>query len=313
MNANITRLLLFKNHYVLTSRSHLTRTISYSTNDVMESLSKFDETIRQCRPSQTCQDLLCQINEISCTSWSSSILIYSLATRIIFLLPLSYYQESLRQKMIKVLKPEIEKLGLRKKQELESDIKGILYKTPDLLRDLRSKRMKEFNQERSKLYIKLNLHPTKPVILSIAQMPYWLFSSAAIRNLSYNYGGKDFIELFHYNQLRGSSFIWLNDLTMPDPYLALPLVFATSSLLALQIYKLGLPANRPLIQRLSFMALQAITVCVTLRIAISPSALSLFLASGTFLHTIQLAILRRHELLPPLRSATQKLKNLKSK
>lgn len=98
------------------------------------------------------------------------------------------------------------------------------------------------------MYKKDNCQPQKIPISSVLQMPFWIYLSSAIRNLTFGQNG---ILIFTYNQffmidnlqenslqmeqISNEAFLWLSSLASSDPYAILSSVYLGIALINLTV------------------------------------------------------------------------------
>lgn len=80
-----------------------------------------------------------------------------------------------------------------------------------------------------------NCHPMKGFISVWFQVPFWICLSVSLRNFATQRPPGYLPSLTAFKQMETESLLWLNNLTLPDPYLLLPAIFVTSSLLMIQV------------------------------------------------------------------------------
>lgn len=72
-------------------------------------------------------------------------------------------------------------------------------------------------QAKQQAYVDSNCHPLKPIVLSTFQIPLWITSSFTMRAML----AKDYLS----EALQSGGILWFIDLSMPDPYYIIPLLF----------------------------------------------------------------------------------------
>lgn len=84
------------------------------------------------------------------------------------------------------------------------------------------------------LYSQEGCHPLKMALLPWVQLPLWIVISFALRNMTGSYPGAnppaDVLQAF---QVEGT--LWFPDLTLPDPYVVLPLLLVATNLLNIEV------------------------------------------------------------------------------
>ncbi|XP_065220937.1 cytochrome c oxidase assembly protein COX18, mitochondrial [Planococcus citri] len=177
------------------------------------------------------QDSLVKFHDYTGLSWWSTIIVAAITVRTIFVLPLAIHQHSIAAKLEQVhkamdttVKAEVTKLvnDLSKQHNWSSKKMSQEYK-------------RMMSERRQQKIIENNCHPAKTSLIVLIQAPVWLGFSSALRNLVYMFPSQDTHAQFMYLQMKLSSFLWLSNLTIPDPTLTLPICLAIVNLSVLQV------------------------------------------------------------------------------
>jgi inner membrane protein COX18 len=156
-------------------------------------------------------DLIVSLHDLGSFEWSSTIMITALIFRLSVCFPIKIYQEKIVARMINI----------------QPKIKEVMDRMPRILNEEMKRKMNaDFIRIRNAMYEKENCSPQKIPISSLLQMPFWIYLSASIRNLTYGFMGHS----LEMEQMRNESFAWLTSLATSDPTFILPALYATFAL-----------------------------------------------------------------------------------
>jgi membrane protein insertase Oxa1/YidC/SpoIIIJ len=165
-----------------------------------------------------CTDLIISLHDQGVFEWSSTIMISALLFRLSVCFPIKVYQEKLVARMINI-QPKIQ-------ETIENRFKDINLKSRFINDEIKRKMNADLIRIRNALYLKENCSPQKIPIASLIQMPFWIYLSASIRNLTAGFMGHP----GEMEQIRNESFVWLTSLATSDPTFILPALYATFAL-----------------------------------------------------------------------------------
>ncbi|XP_002737317.1 cytochrome c oxidase assembly protein COX18, mitochondrial-like [Saccoglossus kowalevskii] len=166
--------------------------------------------------------------------WWASIILTTFALRTAVTLPFAVYQHYIFARL-ELLQPQIAQYG----RQLQVYVK---QKEVDENWGKNKSRV-YFKMQMKKvvtaLYIRDNIHPFKASLLLWVQLPMWVFISFALRNMTGAFPGKvaqEFGPLVPSMATEGA--LWFPDLTLPDPFVILPIILGLSNLLVIEMHAL---------------------------------------------------------------------------
>lgn len=204
--------------------------------------------------------------------------------RTVVTLPLLIYGE-VNQDRLHLLGEDVENRKLR--QRLIAEIEEVSKFNPSAFPYKKSKEWL-LNSERKRLmkkeYQEWNCHPGKGLALPIIQIPLWIASSIALRNMS----GQFVIDGANLSPTRpdlaDESFLWMSDLTLPDTSFAIPFLVGLTFLVLTEINVYKQFSGQPMGRRGKFLTnlLRGVSIFVMPTFAyLVPATLSLYwLSSG---------------------------------
>ncbi|XP_033114163.1 cytochrome c oxidase assembly protein COX18, mitochondrial-like isoform X2 [Anneissia japonica] len=200
------------------------------------------ENILNSEPVHLAQSVLEYGHSITGLPWWASIVMTTLALRLVMTFPLSVYSQHIRAK-IENLQPEImqsarrifqQRFAAQAKQQKwnEKRMKGVITK-------LMQRSAKE-------LYIRDNCHPAKGSLMLLVQIPLWICVSLSLRNMTGAIASNFFIDpAYLVPALSDGGTLWFSNLVLPDPFCVLPVAVGILNLMNVEIHTLtGRKATR---------------------------------------------------------------------
>ena len=229
------------------------------------------------------QDLLVNVQEISGLPWWATIISATVMFRLMITLPLARKQAETLAK-VELLQPTINEVVEALKHNIA--IKGKRDGKP--LEDVNREFRMEARLHTRDMYKREKCNPIKLYFLPWVQLPLWIIISLALRNLSGflprdpNLGEAT---LAHAGLLTGG-FGWVTDLSVSDPYLALPAIIGVTNLLNIELntLKKTMPSRRQIIVTRVF---RSLTIAMVFFSAQVPAAMSLYWATSSSYGLIQ--------------------------
>lgn len=198
-----------------------------STSYISNKLGIFSES----PITDVCTDLIVGLHDFGAFEWSSTIMVTALVFRLSVCFPIKVYQEKLVARMIN-LQPKIQEI-------MDNRFKNINFKSRFLSDEIKRKINADLIRIRNAMYEKENCSPQKIPIASLLQMPFWIYLSASIRNLTSGFMGHS----GEMEEIRNESFGWLASLGTSDPTFILPALYATFALANLKYAGLANPSG----------------------------------------------------------------------
>uniref|UniRef100_A0A8C4QKB1 Cytochrome c oxidase assembly factor COX18 n=1 Tax=Eptatretus burgeri TaxID=7764 RepID=A0A8C4QKB1_EPTBU len=169
---------------------------------------------------------LVSLQEFTGLPWWATLVTGTVFGRVVLTTPLAVYQNYIMDK-VERLRPEIADLGQLHSREVQRDrqLHGWSEKKA------RAQHKARLRQSISGLYVRDNCHPAKASLLAWVQIPLWLIITVTLRTICISEKTAD--------QPRGfaeGGLLWINDLTVPDPFWILPVVLGATNLLIVEMF-----------------------------------------------------------------------------
>lgn len=180
------------------------------------------------------QDSLLYIHDVSGMPWWATIISSTLLLRGLMTMPLAVYQAYILAK--------VENIGLELKELIdelkkETTIAKKIYNLNDKQTVMLYKR--SLKKQWNNLIVRDNCHPLKSTLVIWLQLPVWICTSFALRNLVQMQPVADTAALITFTELTVGGFGWIPNLTVPDHSLILPILFGITNLAVIEIQKMS--------------------------------------------------------------------------
>ncbi|XP_008570682.1 PREDICTED: mitochondrial inner membrane protein COX18 isoform X1 [Galeopterus variegatus] len=190
------------------------------------------EALAASAPVRGAEEVLLGAHAATGLPWWGSILLTTVALRVVVTLPLAAYQHYILSK-VENLQPEIKNIARHLNQEVAVRAHQLGWSK----RVARLTYLKYMRRFVSELYVRDNCHPFKATVLFWIQLPMWIFISVALRNFStgatHSEAGFSVQE-----QLATGGVLWFPDLTALDSTWILPVSIGVINLLIVEIFAL---------------------------------------------------------------------------
>ncbi|XP_063703994.1 cytochrome c oxidase assembly protein COX18, mitochondrial [Culicoides brevitarsis] len=253
----------------------------FSKDDSFQGTWKF---LSESTPVHYMQEALTAVHDISGLPWWATIAVSTFALRTVITLPLTVYEYKIISRIEKIRK---EYPAIIEELKRETAIAKNQFKWTDD----QAKRMfmhsaaKQWNN----LVVRENCHPAKTKITILFQLPFWITTSVAIRNLVYCLPNPNLLEAkMAFMDLCTGGFLWIPNLTVPDESWILPvalgLVNFTNMKIQMTWRKTGPETKLQTGIRRVFIGLNFVMVYIA---TIAPSALCLYWVSSSMHGMVQ--------------------------
>lgn len=180
------------------------------------------------------QDSLLYIHDVSGLPWWATIATSTLFLRGCMTLPLTIYQNYILAK--------VENIGLELRElldelKMETAMAKKIYNLSDKQAIHLFKR--SMKKQYTNLIVRDNCHPFKASLVIWLQIPIWVCTSFALRNLVQVESQFDAAAMITFTELTVGGFGWIPNLTVPDHSLVLPIVFGLSNLAIIEVQKMS--------------------------------------------------------------------------
>ncbi|XP_039303587.1 cytochrome c oxidase assembly protein COX18, mitochondrial isoform X2 [Solenopsis invicta] len=197
---------------------------SIAETQVPMQFSGIFKVISESAPIKVVQDYLLLVHDYTGLPWWSVIMLTTIIMRTTVTLPLSLYQLYIFGKL-ENLKTEMDEIVKEMKKEINYGTHKYNWSKKYATRLYNHSVKKQWN----KLIVRENCHPLKASLLVLVQIPMWISLSMSIRNLCYMLPKQDSSAYAIYQELTTDGFLWLSNLTIPDPFV-LPLAMGLFNL-----------------------------------------------------------------------------------
>jgi inner membrane protein COX18 len=247
--------------------------------------------------------LFSSVHSLSHLPWWAVIVVSTFSLRAFATLPLAVHQANLVCR-IELLLPTVKELQEAVKHRVITECKREHLPVEEANRRM----MKEVRNKTHSFYYYHGCHPLKMYLLPWIQLPMWLVLSLALRNMSGafpgHHGDPETMQEFSTEGL-----LWIQDLTMADPYYILPVVLVVTNLLNIEMNTLRVRVQS---KRQVFISkfFRYLTLGMGIIASQLPSAMSLYWAASSVYGLLQnvmlkVPVVRRHLRIPKTPSEPQ--------
>ncbi|CAD5226178.1 unnamed protein product [Bursaphelenchus xylophilus] len=159
----------------------------------------------------------------------------------------------------------------------ESGTKLVIANDPELT----AKASKAAEEALMKYVVENKLHSSRIQTLKLCTVPFWIYSSFAIRNVI----SADFAPALN-------GFLWIDDFLLPDPYFVLPVAVAVFGFLNLYSQRLIFPRQPTTLNKFYDGFLGAFTMAATLIMIKMPACIPLYWLTVSATGLVQSLLLR---------------------
>ncbi|XP_014216427.1 mitochondrial inner membrane protein COX18-like [Copidosoma floridanum] len=248
--------------------------IETATNLPKDNCPEFIRTFSESKIVEVAQQILLKIHEATGLPWWASIALTAYMMRTVITLPFSIVQTRNSAKLM-LIKPELEEIIKNCKREANHAVSFHGW-TESMAR---IKYRKDVKTEYDKLIVEYNCHPLKSYVLLLIQLPIWFSFSFATRNLSFMIPRDDPISQFAYYEMTVGGFGWIQDLTVNDRYMILPLAYAIMNLAVIE-------ANLMFIDPTALTRLQKIQRIIFRGVSVLLFPIAMFMPTGTLIYWV---------------------------
>lgn len=204
-------------------------------NSYMTTVSSIYASISNSTPVYHIQSTLIEIHDASGLPWWSSIVISTILLRTAVTLPLTIYANKMTDRLQKINTKDMPALVEELKRETNLAVCQFKLTKPQA--------EAVYNRSLKKQYQKLierdNCHPMKTLITFWGQIPLWVCSSVAIRNLVSILPNPNSVHAqIIYTQLSVGGCLWITNLTESDCSYILPVMLSLTNLAIIEIQTL---------------------------------------------------------------------------
>lgn len=255
-------------HYYMPSRC-----LSYPT-----ALANFYQNVASSTPVHYIQHGLIGLHDCTGLPWWATIILATVASRVIITLPLSVYQNKIECRLLKI------------KEEMNDIVKELKFETKVAMQQYnwdekyaRSVYNHSMRKQWQKLIVRENCHPMKTFIVLWGQIPLWISQSFALRNLVSMFPDPNSFDaqMVHVG-LSVGGFGWIPNLTLNDGTLILPVTMALLNLALIEMQILRRTDKQPgRLQRIVTWFMRGMSIVMIPVAASVPSALALYWTTST--------------------------------
>lgn len=263
----------------------LTQTKDMSTLDHM-----FNKVVTS-PPVYFIEDTLAHLHDVSGVPWCGVLVLGTAALRVILTLPGQITAQKVASKRINLYREMDQQIIPALRVEVSRHVRESNWSKQKAAASFQQ----HSQQLKHALIIQNNCHMAKLYLPAFVQIPVWVFTSVAIRNLSLMRETKlRFLTVpveGRYNQLAAEGALWFSNLTVPDPTFILPLIvglsFAANIFISSNRLVPGVAAkpNNPVTRAITFL-LYGLSVAMVPITAYQPAAVGLYWATSGCLGTL---------------------------
>ncbi|KAF5276999.1 hypothetical protein FQR65_LT16078 [Abscondita terminalis] len=187
-------------------------------------------TISESAPVEYLQKFVVGIHDVTGLPWWATIVCTTVFLRSTVTVPLAIYQQYI---LAKVRNIQVELAHLDKELKSEVDVAVKLYRWDE--KTAKRHYSRSLKKQWNSLVVRDNCHPVKASLLIWFQIPLWICFSATLRNLAYKLPPSSPNTLITFDELSSSSFLWITNLTVPDPLFILPVAFGVINLTIIEV------------------------------------------------------------------------------
>ncbi|XP_043228720.1 cytochrome c oxidase assembly protein COX18, mitochondrial-like [Amphibalanus amphitrite] len=249
----------------------------FSVSARRDGVAEVLQSVASSRPVLAVQEGIVSLHDVSGLPWWATVLVTTVAARGLVTLPLGLYQSYILAKF-ENLRPEMDAVVVEIKKEMSVAVRKYQWDQK------RAKRVfnKAVKKQMSELIAQHNCHPLKAGLVLWFQFPFWIGLSMALRNLSWALPARDAAAQLVRLQLAVGGVLWFPNLAMPDPTLALPVLFAVCNLCAIEVGVLSRVQRGTRLQRWMTNLARGVTVIVVPVAAQLPSAVVFYWTISSF-------------------------------
>ena len=159
-------------------------------------------------------DKIIQFHDASGLHWWSTIMLSTIAVQMVVTLPFAVYQ----RRVIARYELMQDELNTTSDKEIVQKIRKLADQNNWNQNKISFEYRREKKVRKTELMKKYNCRRLKLFILVFIQAPIWVIGSCVIRNLTYMQPIADATAQIVYVELKTDSFLWVHNLTVPDPY-----------------------------------------------------------------------------------------------
>uniref|UniRef100_G3MSR9 Membrane insertase YidC/Oxa/ALB C-terminal domain-containing protein n=2 Tax=Amblyomma TaxID=6942 RepID=G3MSR9_AMBMU len=197
------------------------------------SLQSWAQTLSQSTPVAYAQDLLDAVHSTSGLSWGTTIVVTSLALRVVVTLPLAVYQHHVLARFANL---DREMAGIVQELKRETTQAVRMFNLNE--KQARYLYKKNFKRHLQRLVVRDNCHPLKAALVVLFQLPLWVSLSVALRNMAFMMPYQDLAAQATYLELSVGGMLWFTNLTQPDPLHIVPILVGITNLMNIEFHVL---------------------------------------------------------------------------
>lgn len=257
-------------------RRHLSKD-SVFTSKLVEIQTSIFDTISYSTPVHYAQEVLVFVHDTTGLQWGPTIVLSAFLLRFLLTFPLSIYQHYVLAKLENLLTKKFPKILEELKRE--TAIATRMYKWDNDRANYNYH--KSAKTQYKKLIVEENCHPAKASLLIWIQMPLWVSSSFAIRNLMLMRPEKTMDAMDIYADLATEKFLFLSNLLACDDSFILPATLGLCNLLIVEMQVLYRDEKLTGAKRYTTNVFRLIALLLVPIAANVPSVLALYWATSS--------------------------------
>ncbi|CAN7993956.1 unnamed protein product [Ixodes hexagonus] len=217
------------------------------------------------------QELLETVHTNSGLSWCTTIVVTSLALRIVVTLPLAVYQSHIIARLAN-LNGEIAQIANELKGETALAVR--MFKLDE--KQAKYLYRKSLKKQINNLIVRDNCHPFKSSLVIWFQLPLWISLSVSLRNMAYMMPYQDMAAQALFLQLSVGGVLWFPNLTLPDPFYVMPVLLGISNLLNIEFHELQRSQRTTKVRKVLTYTLRGMSVLMIPIASIMPTDVTLY-------------------------------------
>lgn len=280
-------------------------TVNYKIGHRRFSAEAWALALSRSQPVAYAQELLETVHLTTGLPWCHTIVVTSLALRLVTTFPLAVYQNHVLARLAN-LTPEIAKIAEELKGETTLAVKMFKLNEKQARYLYRQSLKKQVNN----LIIRDNCHPFKSSVVIWVQLPLWISLSIALRNMAFMMPYQDLAAQAIYLELCVGGPLWFTNLTLPDPLFVMPVIVGIINLLNIELYSLRRVGHATRISKVLTNTMRVLSIFMIPIAAMMPTDVVLYwLCSGAFALAQNLVLMtpsfRRFCRIPPVQGESR--------
>uniref|UniRef100_A0A8D8V4Z8 Mitochondrial inner membrane protein COX18 n=1 Tax=Cacopsylla melanoneura TaxID=428564 RepID=A0A8D8V4Z8_9HEMI len=249
-----------------------------SRDSLLEFQTSIFNSISFSTPVHYAQEVLVAVHNLTGLEWGPTIVLSAFLLRLFLTLPVTVYQHYILAKFENVVTKKFPEILEELKRETATATRMFKWDNDranyNYAKSARTQYKKIIQEE--------NCHPLKASLLVWIQMPLWICSSFAVRNLLLMRPEKTLETMQIYADISTEKFLWLDDLLACDHSFVLPATLGIFNLAIIEMQILYRDEKLTGAKRYTTNVFRAIALLLVPIAANVPSILSLYWASSAF-------------------------------